>query len=105
MTKNLFENIKPTSDKEVIKVLLQNKNITIERIVSYGFHTPDGYWYNEDKNEWVILLAGEAELEFKDGEIKKLKAGDYVLIPANQEHRVKSTSSEPNCIWLCFYYI
>ena len=104
MITNIFDNIQPTSDKELIEVLLQNKNIIIERIVSYGFPTPDGFWYNQDKNEWVLLLNGNAEIEFKDGKVMRLKAGDYLFISANQEHRVNHISKNNNCIWLAFYF-
>ena len=104
MINNIFENIKPTSNKELAEVLLQNENIIIERIVSYGFPTPDGFWYNQDKNEWVLLLSGEAEIEFKDGKLTQLKAGDYLFIPAHQQHRVSCTSKEPNCVWLAFHF-
>jgi cupin 2 domain-containing protein len=104
MKSNIFENIQPTSDKELIDVLFQNTNIVIERIVSYGFPTPDGFWYNQEKNEWLILLTGEAEIEFKDDKLTQLKAGDYLFIPAHQEHRVSYTSKEPNCTWLFFHF-
>ncbi len=104
MINNIFENIQSASDKELIEVLLQKENIVIERIVSYGFPTPDDFWYNQDKNEWVLLLTGKAEIEFKDGKHTQLKAGDYLFIPAHQEHRVSYTSKEPNCIWLAFHF-
>ncbi len=104
MTGNIFENIQPTSGKEVIEVLLKNENIVIERIVSYGFRTPDDFWYNQDKNEWVVLLTGEAEIKFKDGKVSRLKAGDYLFIPAHQEHKVSYVSKEPNCTWLAFHF-
>jgi len=104
MANNIYEDIQPNSDKEQIHVILKNKNIIIERIVSYGFPTPDGFWYNDANNEWVLVLAGEAEIEYKDGRKIKLKAGDYLLIPSHEEHRVSYTSTEPNCTWLCLYF-
>lgn len=104
METNIFKNIQPKSDKELIDVLFQNNNVVIERIVSYGFFTPDDFWYNQDKSEWVLLLTGEAEIEFKDGKLTQLKAGDYLFIPAHHEHRVSYTSKEPNCTWLCFHF-
>jgi cupin 2 domain-containing protein len=104
MINNIFEIIQPTSDKELTDVLFQNSNIEIERIVSYGLTTPEGFWYNQDKNEWVLLLTGEAEIEYKNGEKRYLKAGDYLMIPSHQEHRVSFTSKQPNASWLCFYF-
>lgn len=104
MRNNIFENILTNADNERIEVIANNENIVIERIISYGNITPDGYWYNQDKNEWVLLLCGEAKLEFRDKKTIDLKAGDYIMIKAHQEHRVVYTSKEPNCIWLAFHF-
>ncbi len=101
---NIFENIPIVSDKERIEVLLEKENILIERIVSFGFHSPEDFWYNQDKNEWVLLLTGEAEIEFRDDTHIRMKAGDYLFIPAHQQHRVTYTSNENNCTWLAFHF-
>jgi cupin 2 domain-containing protein len=85
---------------EVFEPLVSNDNILIERIISTGQTTPLGEWYDQDKDEWVILLQGEASLVYDDGSIIDLTVGDYLLIPAHQKHRVEYTSSEPPCIWL-----
>ncbi len=79
-------------------------NITIERIISTGQKTPPNQWLEQDRDEWVMLLQGESELSFEDGRRKRLKAGDYLLIPKDIKHRVESTSSEPSCIWLAVYF-
>ena len=92
------------AENERIEVIANNENIVIERIISYGNITPEGYWYNQDKNEWVLLLTGEAKLEFRDNKTVDLKAGDYIMIAAHQEHRVVYTSKEPNCVWLAFHF-
>ena len=78
-------------------------NIQIERIISTGQTTPSGQWYNQELDEWVILLQGEAELCYADYTKIKLKAGDYLLIPAHTKHRVEYTSIEPPCIWLAVH--
>lgn len=75
----------------------------IERIISTGQVTPIGEWYNQDQDEWVILLQGDATLDYFDGSSIQLKAGDYLFIPAHQKHRVEYTSSEPPCIWLAVH--
>jgi cupin 2 domain-containing protein len=104
MRNNIFENILTDAENERIEVIANNENIVIERIISYGNVTPEGYWYNQDKNEWVLLLTGEAKLEFRDNKTVDLKAGDYIMIAAHQEHRVVYTSKEPNCVWLAFHF-
>lgn len=104
MRNNIFENILTDAENERIEVIANNEDIVIERIISYGNITPEGYWYNQDKNEWVLLLCGEAKIEFRDKKIIDLKAGDYLMIAAHQEHRVVYTSKEPNCVWLAFHF-
>jgi len=51
----------------------------------------------------VILLQGEAEISYDDDTRVKLKAGDYLMIPKHQKHRVEYTSNNPPCIWLAVH--
>ncbi len=97
---NIFENIPFDSDKELFEILFENKNIKIERIISYGYTSAPNFWYNQSENEFVILLKGEAKLEFKDRVIS-LNSGDYIMIPKYLQHRVAFTSKE--ALWLCIY--
>ena len=90
--------------EELIETLLKNDNVLIERIVLTGQVTPAEKWYDQDKNEWSIVLQGEGELSYEDNSRIKLAAGDYLLIPAHQKHRVEYTSSEPPCIWLTIFF-
>ncbi len=90
--------------KEVFEELFQNKNIRIERIVSTGQITPEDNWYDSEFNEWIILLEGEAEITFEDGNVEKLQKGSYFCISANRKHRVTYTSSNPQCIWLAVHF-
>ena len=59
---NLFEDLPSDLSKEVIEILAQSKIFRIERIVSFGQSSPDGFWYDQDQAEWVIVLKGEAKL-------------------------------------------
>ena len=87
-----------------LEVLAHGHNSRVERIVSTGQTTPEGQWYDQEQDEWVALLSGNAELTWKDGEKTKLKAGDWLLIPAHARHRVTYTSTEPPCVWLAFFF-
>lgn len=89
--------------KESFFQLFKNENCLVEKIVSAGQSTGKGEWLEGDREEFVILLQGESELKFLNGEILKMKAGDYLLIPRNTKHRVNYTSSEPKCIWLAIH--
>jgi cupin 2 domain-containing protein len=77
--------------------------VLVERIVSAGQATPPGEWLEQERDEWVALLQGEAELGFADGSGVALGPGDSILIPARTEHRVERTSSHPPCIWLAVH--
>ena len=88
---------------ELFETLTGSSDLQVERIISTGQTTPEGKWYDQPKDEWVILLQGTASLLFGDGELTHLSHGDYVLIPAHRKHRVVATSSEPVCIWLAIH--
>lgn len=105
-TGNLFDELPKSLPEELIENLVVSKNVRIERITSTGQVSPDDFWYNQDETEWVIILRGEAELEF-NGQMEKqrLKSGDYVLIPAHRKHRVAWTSSNEPTVWLAVFFV
>ncbi|MDJ0743526.1 MAG: cupin domain-containing protein [Xenococcaceae cyanobacterium MO_167.B27] len=100
---NIFDLPSSLPNKELFESIVSTDNILIERIISTGQTTPPEEWYDQAKDEWVILLQGEAILSYADGSQIKLTAGDYLFIPAHQKHRVEYTSSEPPCIWLAVH--
>lgn len=100
---NIFDLPSSLPNKELFESLVSAGNIRIERIISTGQTTPQGEWYDQDLDEWVILLQGFASLTYADGAEIKLSAGDYLFIPAHLKHRVVYTSSEPPCIWLAVH--
>jgi cupin 2 domain-containing protein len=75
----------------------------IERIVSLGQTTPENEWYDQESDEWVLLIQGVATIEFFNIGIINLTSGDYILIKAHQKHRVTFTSIDPACIWLAVH--
>jgi cupin 2 domain-containing protein len=89
--------------QEQFEAIASNDNLLIERIISTGQTTPDGQWYDQYRDEWVILLQGEAEISYEDNSRMQMRSGDYLLIPAHKKHRVEYTSSEPPCIWLAVH--
>ena len=103
MGKNIFENIIIDKDKEQFFDLLKNDNIKIEKIVSNGQSSPINFWYSQEKNEFVLILKGNAILEFEDKDIE-LKEGDYLNIKAFTKHRVKYTNKDEPTIWLAVFY-
>jgi len=65
--KNLLKNNPETLPDELFETLVKNENIHIERIVSKGHTSPEEGWYDQDRNEWVLVLKGAARLAFEDG--------------------------------------
>ena len=100
---NIYELSQEVYQLEKFEQIAFGNNIQIERIISTGQTTTSGQWYDQELDEWVILLQGEAELAYADNTRIKLKAGNYLLIPAHTKHRVEYTSIEPPCIWLAVY--
>src|SRR5450631_3703147 len=43
--KNLFDDIPPCLPQEIVQTLLAAPKVRIERIVSHGHASPDGFWY------------------------------------------------------------
>lgn len=108
MKNNLFEIPEELSDKfEFFQTLYSDEKengIEIEKIISAGHTTPEGKWLEQEKNEWVILITGNAEIVFCDERKFILNAGDHLFIPSGIKHRVIKTSSDPKCIWLAVHF-
>lgn len=98
---NVFKDLPEPSDREHFFTLLQSGNVRIERIVSNGQASPKDLWYDQSECEWVLLLQGTATLEFANGRMLELTAGDYLLIHSHEKHRVERTSLD--AIWLTLW--
>jgi len=70
---NLFDDIPAASRDEVVTTLLARDGAQIERIVSTGQSTPLDAPYDQDYDEWVVLLRGAAGL-WIDGEAERATA-------------------------------
>jgi cupin 2 domain-containing protein len=103
MTANLFADLPEHFPEELFTTLLQAPRIRIERIVSHGNCSPEGFWYDQDQAEWVLVLQGSARLQFEDRELE-MRPGDFVNIPAHQKHRVAWTTPDDPTIWLGVHY-
>ena len=101
---NLFENLPVDLEDEVFEAIVNTGELKIERIVSKGHVTPQGQWYDQALSEWVMLVKGQAKLEFEDGQEIELKSGDHITIPAHCKHRVSWTLADEESIWLAVHY-
>src|SRR5437870_1063910 len=92
---NLFADLPQHLPDELFTTLLDAANVRIERIVSHGHASPDGFWCDQDQHEWVVVLKRAARLIFED-ETVEMQPGDFVNIPAHKKHRVEwTTPDEP----------
>src|ERR1041385_2052338 len=81
---NLFSNVPEPLAEELVQTLFSAEGVRIERIVSLGQTSKEGFWYDQSVGEWVVVLRGAARLLFEDGELMELVAGSYVNIEAHR---------------------
>lgn len=104
-THNLFDGIPSALREELFQTLAESGTIRVERIVSNGHATPAGEWYDQEWDEWVLLVSGGATLLFDDEAPPLIMIpGDHVIIPANYRHRVERTDTEQKTIWLAVHF-
>jgi len=102
---SLFKDIPAELPEELIESLCSTEYVKIERIVSKGHASPEGFWYDQDWNEFVLVVQGSAGLQIEgQDEIVALNAGDYLNIGSHVRHRVEWTDSACETIWLAVYY-
>ena len=101
---NIFDSIPENLDKDAFKLIIQDGDVKIERIISKGQVSPASGWYDQAQNEWVLVLKGEAILAFSGSEDVKLTPGCHINIPAHTKHKVKWTDPETETIWLAVHY-
>lgn len=121
---NIYDNSGKKNGVELTEELVKlSENVRVERIISMGEVTPEGFWYDQEEDEFVCLVSGSARLEFKkrcenDRDLEKFKEinglnsenyelemnkGDCLLIPRHIVHRVSYTAVDNECIWLCVF--
>ena len=101
---NLFEDVPTQLPSELIEVLAEGESVRIERIVSTGHSTDPDNWYDQEQDEWVVVLKGEAKLRFDDGELVTMTPGDHLLIPAHRRHRVEWTTPDEPTVWIAVFF-
>jgi len=100
---NILSNIPQNLPAELIETLASKENVRIERIVSRGHVSDD--WYDQETNEFVFVVAGEAKIVFEDDDVPlHLKAGDYLSIVAHLRHKVVWTQPDVDTVWLAIHY-
>ena len=103
-TDQTYNPSEPLTNEEV-QTILKTDKFRLEKIVSRGHTTPPGEWYDQEENEWVMVVKGAAQLRFADSEnLFDMKPGSYITIPAHCRHRVEWTDPNQETIWLAVFY-
>ncbi len=100
--KNLLRALPEDIPEEIFTEIVATDRIRIERIISNGHATEPGRWYNQESNEWVLVLSGSGTIEYESGELVELKVGDHLLLPRGVKHRVARTDAPT--IWLAVHF-
>jgi len=106
-----FEQLPIDKTAESFDTVLERPNLKIERIVSNGHCSAKDFWYEQEKDEWVLLLSGAAVLAFSSAQGDRnervsinLMPGEAVYIPAGQRHRVVCTDPDKPTVWLAIHF-
>jgi cupin 2 domain-containing protein len=102
---NLLSDLPTTKGAETLEKILTGGNFRLERIISNGQCSPEGFWYDQDHDEWVLLLRGAARIRIEgEANDRVLQAGDHLLLRAHQRHRVEWTDPTQATIWLALHF-
>lgn len=105
---NLWRDLPAAGGAEDIGLLLSRPGVRIERIVSRAHASPPGFWYDQDEDEFVLLVAGAATLSIRNGEGETrtvhLAPGDWLHLPAHCAHRVEATTPDQPTLWLAVFF-
>jgi cupin 2 domain-containing protein len=97
--------VPPALEGELVEELVRTPGARLERIVSRGHRTPDGEWYDQEWDEWVVVLSGRATVRIAgEPDVIPLAAGDSLLLPAHVRHRVEWTDPAADTVWLALHY-
>lgn len=91
--------LRPPSDAPAVgeqtEELARLGGVVVEQILSGALAAPADY--DQDHDEWVVLLGGSATLVVGDERLD-LVGGDWVLLRAHEPHQLVET--EPGTSWL-----
>jgi cupin 2 domain-containing protein len=88
---NRFADIPVHLPEELVQTLPGTSDFRIERIVSPGHASPEGFRHDQDWHEWVLALTGAARLTLEGEGPLQPRPGSFINIPARKRHRVEWT--------------
>ena len=100
---NLLEDIPRAGGEEEFWTLLERGGVRIERIVSHGHRSPEGFWHDQAQDEWVLVVSGRARVRFEGEVAIEMRPGSYLHIPARRRHRVEWTDPDQPTVWVAVH--
>jgi cupin 2 domain-containing protein len=105
MKGSLFDDLPVHLPEEKFNTLCITQAVRIERIVSRGHASPEGFWYDQDHPEFVMVVRGSAGLRSEnEDEVVILESGDYMVLDAHVRHRVEWTDPTCETVWLAVHF-
>ena len=102
---NIFSRVPADLSDELVEDIVVAGAVKIERIISEAHSSAPGFWYDQDRSEWVLVLRGSAGVLFEGSEETiVLRTGDWINIPAHRKHRLEWTDPDEKTIWLAVHY-
>lgn len=102
---NLIASIPGQEEEEIFENLVVGRGARVERIVSFGQASPEGFWYDQEQAEFVVVLSGSAKLTVEGrNQDQVLRAGDALYLPAHCRHRVAWTDPTGPTVWLAVFW-
>ena len=89
---------------EVTQQIATGNGMRLERIVSHGQASPEGFWYDQTEAEWVTVLTGRTRIRLAEQASSiTLGPGDTLYLPAHCRHRVEWTDPDQPTVWLAVF--
>ncbi|WNO10831.1 cupin domain-containing protein [Teredinibacter sp. KSP-S5-2] len=101
---NIYQFLPGNMKQEHFEDIVRSGSVRIERIVSQGHSSSENEWYDQEENEWVMVIQGAGKIKYEDGVEILLQKGEYVTIPKHVRHRVSWTDPNQKTIWLAVFY-
>ncbi len=102
--RNLLTSLPSARDAEMSETLITAHGIRLQRSISFGQVSPEGFWYDQKEAEWVMVLTGRARLTIAgEPHDHDLGPGDAVFLPARCRHRVAWTDPHQPTVWLALF--
>jgi len=100
----LLGNLHVAGEAEISETLVTGRGVRLLRIVSKGQASPDGFWYDQQDAEWVMVVSGSARLAIMgEAADRVLGPGDAIYLPAHCRHRVTWTDPDRPTVWVALF--